>query len=97
MKDKPTAKQPIHKCPECGGPCTMEWSGLDLVANTGDETLASKYYTAIIPEKTNSELRKEGLLKNMLHQIEGCIENPKIIDWPALLNNWKGRIKAQIS
>lgn len=37
----------FQKCPECGGPCKMEWSGLDLVSNTGDETLASKHYISL--------------------------------------------------
>ena len=32
------------KCPTCNAPSKMTWSGLDLVAETGDETLASKHY-----------------------------------------------------
>lgn len=32
------------KCPTCGAPAKMTWSGLDLVAESGDETLASKHY-----------------------------------------------------
>lgn len=43
-------KNAIEKCPTCGGDCTMSWSGLDLVSNTGDETLAQKHYKAHIPE-----------------------------------------------
>lgn len=34
----------IEKCPTCGAPANFEWSGLDLVAESGDETLASKSY-----------------------------------------------------
>jgi hypothetical protein len=34
----------IEKCPTCGAPAKMTWSGLDLVAESGDETLASKHY-----------------------------------------------------
>lgn len=33
-----------EKCPTCGAPAKMTWSGLDLVAETGDETLAQKHY-----------------------------------------------------
>lgn len=32
------------KCPTCNAPAKMTWSGLDLVAESGDETLASKHY-----------------------------------------------------
>ena len=32
-------------CPTCGTLCNITWSGLDLVENTGDETLATKNYT----------------------------------------------------
>lgn len=35
------------KCPTCGGNVNVSWSGLELVQNTGDETLASKHYTTI--------------------------------------------------
>ena len=31
-------------CPTCGTLCNITWSGLDLVENTGDETLATKNY-----------------------------------------------------
>lgn len=34
----------IHFCPTCSAPCKISWSGLELVANTGDESLASKHY-----------------------------------------------------
>ncbi len=34
-----------ENCPTCGTLCSVEWKGLDLVENTGDETLASKQYT----------------------------------------------------
>lgn len=37
----------LCKCPTCGGDAVFSWSGLDLVANTGDETLASKTYESI--------------------------------------------------
>lgn len=32
------------KCPTYNAPAKMTWSGLDLVAESGDETLASKHY-----------------------------------------------------
>lgn len=32
------------KCPTCNAPSKMTWSGLDLVTESGDETLASKHY-----------------------------------------------------
>jgi hypothetical protein len=37
-------------CPTCGTICNVQWHGLDLVENTGDETLASKSYTPVQPE-----------------------------------------------
>jgi hypothetical protein len=37
----------IQKCPTCGTDCHIEWSGLELVENTGDETLATKTYKPI--------------------------------------------------
>lgn len=33
-----------EKCPTCGTQCDVTWQGLELVENTGDETLASKSY-----------------------------------------------------
>jgi len=33
-----------QKCPTCGAPTEMKWSGLELVEQSGDETLASKFY-----------------------------------------------------
>lgn len=42
--------KPVLLCPECGGPCTMTWSGLELVENTGDETLATKHYHSKAPD-----------------------------------------------
>jgi len=33
-----------------------------------------------------------GLLQNMLRQIEVCIENPDNVDWPPLLTSWRNRI-----
>jgi hypothetical protein len=33
-----------EKCPTCGTLCEVKWHGLDLVAESGDETLASKSY-----------------------------------------------------
>jgi hypothetical protein len=47
-------------------------------------------------QKNNSELAKEGLLKNMLYQIESCIEDPNNVDWPTLLNSWKRRIETKL-
>ena len=40
-----------HKCPTCGAPAKMTWSGLDLVAESGDETLASKHYIHLTKEE----------------------------------------------
>lgn len=37
----------LAPCPECGSPCRIEWSGLELVENTGDETLATKHYRPV--------------------------------------------------
>lgn len=39
------------KCPTCNAPAKMTWSGLELVANTGDETLAEKHYQYCPPYK----------------------------------------------
>lgn len=36
-----------YECPTCGAPSTMSWSGLELVENSGDETLAAKHYQHI--------------------------------------------------
>lgn len=40
-----TDKQTPVPCPTCGTLCNISWARLDLVANTGDETLATKCYT----------------------------------------------------
>lgn len=37
----------VDECPTCGAASTMSWSGLELVENSGDETLASKHYKQI--------------------------------------------------
>lgn len=34
-----------EQCPTCGTLCNITWSGIDLVENSGDETLATKVYT----------------------------------------------------
>lgn len=39
-------------CPTCGTPCKIELGGLDLVENSGDETLATKRY---VPVKSKSD------------------------------------------
>ena len=40
----------IEKCPTCGAPSETQWYGLDLVAESGDETLASKGYKHSLAE-----------------------------------------------
>ena len=37
----------IEKCPCCGTQCEVKWYGLELVAESGDETLASKSYKPV--------------------------------------------------
>ena len=34
-----------ERCPTCNAPVTVSWAGLELVENTGDETLATKCYS----------------------------------------------------
>lgn len=41
QNNQPAGKE---QCPACGAPCTTSWIGLDLVENTGDETLAHRVY-----------------------------------------------------
>lgn len=53
MKDKQTTP-----CPTCGSPCTISWSGLDMVENSGDETLATKNYH---PLPSYEEIEREQL------------------------------------
>lgn len=48
------------KCPTCNAPAKMTWSGLDLVAESGDETLASKHYE-YRPNGSNMMLAVSGL------------------------------------
>ena len=52
----------LCKCPTCGGDAMMGWSGLELVANSGDETLATQYYKSVSldvgAEDYKSALRK---------------------------------------
>lgn len=63
MKD--TDKSTGEQCPTCGTKCRIEWSGLDLVANSGDETLATKTYIPLVEsepkevELTDAEIEKE--------------------------------------
>lgn len=47
------------KCPTCNAPAKMTWSGLDLVAESGDETLASKHYE-FEPTALNTVLAPSG-------------------------------------
>ncbi len=47
-------------------------------------------------EEAGKKNNSEGLLKNMLHQIEGCLENPNEVDWPTLLKSWKRRIENKL-
>lgn len=42
METKPNG--PLSTCPTCGAPAHITWSGLDLVAESGDETLAERHY-----------------------------------------------------
>lgn len=62
------SKEEPEECPTCGTLCNVTWSGLDLVENTGDETLASKCYTPDGGlEEMVAELRAENeRLKNDL-------------------------------
>ena len=72
-------------CPECGAPCTLSWSGLDLVENTGDETLATKHYEFVYSDvdKLKEALKqaKEALdvekLRQCLDVIQANIERNK--------------------
>jgi hypothetical protein len=50
------------QCPECGTLCKIEFSGLDLVANTGDETLATKNY---IPISLDLMVKKDALIMTL--------------------------------
>lgn len=45
----------IQLCPTCGSECTTSWSGLELVENTGNETLAQMHYHYDNPYKTACE------------------------------------------
>jgi hypothetical protein len=49
----------MENCPNCGALCTISWSGLDLVENTGDETLATKNYHNVSNDLEKSLLNKE--------------------------------------
>lgn len=44
MSNNQEGKHTPEPCPTCGTLCNIEWSGLELVENTGDETLATKNY-----------------------------------------------------
>lgn len=46
---KPENKAEELKCPTCNAPVKMTWGGLDLVEQSGDETLATKHYEFIDP------------------------------------------------
>lgn len=48
-----------EKCPMCGAPTNMTLSGLDMVSNSGDESLASKNYeyTDYIEKLTDLQLQ----------------------------------------
>jgi sensor domain CHASE-containing protein len=63
----------------------MGWSGLELVANSGDETLASKHYKSVGIEAYKSALRKaiEGNIENVKSVINELEENGKTggYDW----------------
>ena len=59
---KQTAGEP---CPTCGTLCQITWAGLELVENTGDETLATKCYNPLPSfeeieglQEENRELKK---------------------------------------
>lgn len=77
--------EPTQPCPTCGTECTTSWAGLDLVANTGDETLATKCYHPFTPPEY-SQLREalSALVDLHLREMEGLQAGmPKPEEWKA--------------
>ena len=91
------------KCPTCGAPATFEWQGLELVAESGDETLASKVYK-YAPASTPPVSAREDVIdfgdyisveqhrygadnEFYIHKVIGTLKSNKWMDVPAINHN----------
>lgn len=83
-----------EKCPTCGTECNIEWYGLELVENTGDETLASKSYTPLaIPlhreQGEGSKSQLTGMRKDMEMALQREMMYDKALRDLCHLKKWK--------
>lgn len=72
------------KCPTCGAPATFEWQGLELVAESGDETLASKVYKYAPASTPPVSAMEDGWVKveNGLPEVGKLDEGTPVLAFP---------------
>ena len=67
-------KQIIEKCPTCGAGAEVKIYGLDLVAQSGDETLATKSYKHIPADRLEQLLQVSEDIKDKFECLLGYLD-----------------------
>lgn len=75
------------KCPTCGAPVTFEWQGLELVAESGDETLASKVYKYA---QASTPPINDGVedLRKTLNWLSQCVDSDHALEVSEIKSIW---------